>query len=380
MKVALDCIRRAQKEPLHKQLASAIRGAIQEGHYRPGERIEPERLFMHQAHLSYPTVARAFRQLVTEGLVIRKVGCGTFVADPLPNRNRGTRTVGVVYYQRNEFFLPIYTGIQAECNQERCRAIPVFEMGQVGGEDRVLRKLQNHGVSGILVVPSLLERQHRELIRLIVRHVPIVLIDTYLPDTPCDAVVVDNEGAAETMARHLIELGHRRIVFVTHGVQYPYGTSVRDRLAGVRRALRAAGIGDEEDWQVEFGNPVSSAQEVDRRIHRILEDLLGRGPKRRPTAIMCLNDLVALATIRALRERGLRVPQDISVTGFDDLSWAESVDPPLTTVAQPLERIGRKAARLLFERLLFPNRQPVRVEMDFRLVVRRSTAPPPTGK
>ncbi|MBP8131767.1 MAG: GntR family transcriptional regulator, partial [Candidatus Hydrogenedentes bacterium] len=84
MKVALDVVDRRRREPLYLQLAKAITGAIREGHYGPGERIPSEREFMREGRLSYPTVAQAFREVVKAGWVRRKVGSGTFVADPLP--------------------------------------------------------------------------------------------------------------------------------------------------------------------------------------------------------------------------------------------------------------------------------------------------------
>ncbi len=92
---------------------------------------------------------------------------------------------------------------------------------------------------------------------------------------------------------------------------------------------------------------------------------------------MCVTDDIARGVIRRLRRRGLRVPEDVSVTGFDDLAWSADFRPPLTTVAQPLERIGRRAVRLLLERLHNLERPPTRVVLDHRLCIRASTAPPP---
>jgi len=377
MKVALDVVDRRRREPLYLQLAKAITGAIREGHYGPGERIPSEREFMREGRLSYPTVAQAFREVVKAGWVRRKVGSGTFVADPLPERKTATQTIGVVYCKENEFFRPIFCGVEEELREAGYSATPFFEGRQEGGEDRVLRSFGDGGVCGLIAVPSRVDAEHRELIRLVTQHFPVVLMDSYLPDITCDVVATDNEAAMEAMTEYLFGLGHRRIGFITEAVQYPYSTSVRERNAGVKRALRRSGTADPDRWIVPYGPPDLSVSELRRHIEQAVDTLFARSRDRRLTAIMCVTDDIARGVIRRLRRRGLRVPEDVSVTGFDDLAWSADFRPPLTTVAQPLERIGRRAVRLLLERLHNLERPPTRVVLDHRLCIRASTAPPP---
>ncbi len=376
MKVALDIVDRHRREPLYRQLAEAIRGAIREGHYKPGERMPSEREFMRLGGLSYPTVAQAFREMVKAGWVRRKVGSGTFVADLLPEVHAAERTIGVVYYKENDFFRPIFSGVEAELGAAGYQAMPLFEGRQHGGEDRILRQLDADRIGGLIAVPSGVDVEHRELIRVVTRQFPVVLMDSYLPDVPCDAVTTDNEAAMEAMTDYLLRLGHRRIGFITETVQYPYSTSVRERNAGVKRALNDAGIADPDRWIVAYGRPDVSVAELRAGIDRAVDTLFARSRDQRMTAIMCVTDDIARGVVRCLQGRGLCVPKDISVTGFDDLAWSARFRPALTTVVQPLERIGRRAVRLLLDRLENPNRPPTRVVLDYRLILRASTAPP----
>jgi len=376
VKVALEILDRRRKEPLYVQLAQAIGGAIREGHYRPGERLPSQREFMRLGRLSYPTVAQAFREVGEAGWVQRKVGSGTFVSDPLPTSGTTEQTVGVAYCKENDFFRPLFAGVDDELREAGYRAAAFFEGRQEGGEDRILRRFGEGKVCGLIAVPSRVDAEHRELIRLVTQHFPVVLVDSYLPDISCDAVVSDNETAMYAMTEYLIGLGHRRIGFITETVRYPYSTSVRERNAGVKRALHKAGIADADRWIVAYGPPDLSVPELRSHIEQAVDTLLARSRDEQLTAIMCVTDDIARGVVQCLQQRGVGVPGDISVTGFDDLAGSAEFNPPLTTVAQPLERIGRRAVRLLLDSLNNPDRVPTRVVLDCCLVVRASTAPP----
>jgi LacI family transcriptional regulator len=170
-------------------------------------------------------------------------------------------------------------------------------------------------------------------------------------------------GAAEATA-HLLGLGHRRIGVITGP---PDGAATRGRLQGYHAALAAAGImpdpalGMAGDFELSAG--VAGA-------HRLL-DLA-----EPPTAIFCFNDRMALGAQQAARARGLRLPEDLSIVGFDDTLEASAAYPALTTVRQPLAELGRMAVDLLLRLLCQQWFEPVRVELATRLVVRSSTVPP----
>jgi DNA-binding LacI/PurR family transcriptional regulator len=221
---------------------------------------------------------------------------------------------------------------------------------------------------------------HPGLAEIVRRRVPTVIVDQ--PRLPEAAFVgIDDEGAAYASAKHLIELGHRRFAIVTDRlfVEPPLagvrvGTRkdsdylvARLRLAGYRRALEESGV----DWdpiQVAecFPNTPETGREALGRLSAI---------EPRPTAILCITDQLALGAIQGAADIGLRVPEDLSIVGFDDIPTAITADPPLTTVRQPLLDKGRVAAQLAIgDDLSAPVR---RVELTTTLVVRGSTGPAP---
>ncbi len=195
-----------------------------------------------------------------------------------------------------------------------------------------------------------------------------------------DCVTIGNEAAAASAARHLIELGHRRLGIVTwrlHPDGYTGWVSqgrrdsaryevFRLRLEGYRRAAAAAGL------------PAAAVRMWEQPGHSVADGcaaghaLLGLPAGERPTAVLASTDVLALGVLQAARERGLDVPRDLSVTGFDDIEEAGRALPPLTTVHQPLYQQGQDCAR----RLIAPG-TATRLLHPTRLIVRASTAPPP---
>jgi LacI family repressor for deo operon, udp, cdd, tsx, nupC, and nupG len=191
---------------------------------------------------------------------------------------------------------------------------------------------------------------------------PIVNACEYVSGRGITTVHVDNVAAAEDAIRHLVTLGHRDIAFIAGPMESPICID-RDRgydnglqQAGIKRKAALTTIGD---FSVESGI-------------RCVESLLERRVKF--SAVFCSNDEMAMGALRALKTRGLRVPEDISVVGFDDIRFARHTDPPLTTVFQPKEDLGREAMTLLLE-ILRGNDVPARRRiLPTQLVVRGSTA------
>jgi DNA-binding LacI/PurR family transcriptional regulator len=192
---------------------------------------------------------------------------------------------------------------------------------------------------------------------------PIILQGS-LPGINAPSVDVDNRAGARSAVEHLVALGHTRIACITNAPR-AY-TSAEDRLAGYRDALEAAGVAFDDAAIAEGAFDAASGLAA-------MRDILGRGEP--PTAVFVCSDVVAVGALRALREAGLRVPDDVSVAGFDDIALAPFVEPPLTTVRLPARALGVAAGRALVERLA--GRMPVdRHLLATELVVRASTAAP----
>lgn len=206
----------------------------------------------------------------------------------------------------------------------------------------------------------------RELADLVRDDFPIV-IQGRLPDLAVPSVDVDNEAGARGAVEHLLALGHRRIACITNApLAY---TAAADRLAGYRAALTAAGIEPDDRLVAQAAFEPSSGSQA-------MTELLDRAAGAFD-AVFIASDVVAVGAIGALKEAGFRVPQDVSVVGFDDIALAGFVDPPLTTVRVPAHQLGLVAGKALLDRIA---RNPVepRTLLPTELVVRSSTARPPT--
>ncbi|MEP6640252.1 MAG: LacI family DNA-binding transcriptional regulator [Chloroflexota bacterium] len=206
------------------------------------------------------------------------------------------------------------------------------------------RALDRATVDGLVVIG--LPAQHPEVDRLREAGLPMVLVDSVaLPDIP--SISVDDEGGAYQAARHVLELGHRDVLTIAiapHAL-YPPGESHGvgpDRLRGYDRAFRDLGIPFRESWLVSEKATIEGGAAG-------LADAWAQG--LRPTAVIAMSDAIAIGVLAASRSIGLRVPDDLSVVGFDDIDIAAHTNPPLTTVHQPILGKGEAATRLLLAML-----------------------------
>ena len=195
--------------------------------------------------------------------------------------------------------------------------------------------------------------------------IALVAIDRHIVDLPTDSVVVDNEGASYEAVSHLVRLGHRRIAIIGGPSD---ADTARERARGYERALREARIEIDPQLACEGDFRETAGLTVTRRLLDLSEP---------PTAIFAVNNLTTIGVLGALRERGLKLPHEMSVVGFDDIPTGELLDPPLTVVQQPTYRVGARAADLLIRRLREPTAAVKEVVLAAKLVVRGSTAAAP---
>jgi LacI family xylobiose transport system transcriptional regulator len=226
--------------------------------------------------------------------------------------------------------------------------------------DGVLRRRP----AAVVLVFSDLRPEHREKLKL--RGIPFVIVDPSgdpAPDVP--AVGSANWTGGLLATRHLVELGHRRIAAITGPADTLCSLA---RLDGYRSAMNAAGLAIDADW-VRFGDFHPAGGEGSAR------ELLAL--RHRPTAIFAGSDLQAIGVIAAARSLGLRVPEDLSVVGYDDIALARWFSPQLTTVHQPLRRMGEEATRLALRLSGGERPEVLRMDLATHLVVRESTGPAP---
>ena len=228
-------------------------------------------------------------------------------------------------------------------------------------EATYLNELQSYLPAGLLIIPAdgspLRESPSRNG-----RTIPTICIDRRPENWTGDVVRAGNEEGAYAATMHLIDHGHRRIATIT-GPQHL--TSSKERLRGCRRAMREMGLPLPAALIAEGQFDRTSGFEAGLKLLR---------PATRPTAIFAANDLMAMGVLLAIRELGLRCPEDVSVVGFDNLDAAEVLQPPLTTVQQPVHLLGKTAAELLLKRIAGSREAPQEITLGIELIRRSSVA------
>jgi LacI family transcriptional regulator len=230
-------------------------------------------------------------------------------------------------------------------------------------EHAYIEMLLRQQVEGIIIDSS--ARSSRNLIALHENHIPIVLFDRILSDVPCNQVFCDNSQGGFSGMEHLIGLGHRRIGVIA-APSYP--ETLQRRIRGTREALHAFGI-DEDPALLVVGDTQLFDMGYQAGLHLL------RLPDA-PTAIFALTDVTAIGVMHAAAEMNLRIPDDLSIMGYDDLPVASYMVPQLTTIAQPLDDMGATAVEVLLNHMGAPDQEAVKAVLPTRLVVRGSTAPP----
>jgi LacI family transcriptional regulator len=233
---------------------------------------------------------------------------------------------------------------------------------QAAREDRYLQVLEEQRVRGVLVTPVEVSSERLDALRR--RGTPAVLVDRHDSRVNCCSVAVDDIAGGSLAGEHLVSLGHRRIGFFSGPLSL---RQCADRLAGLRKAVAAAGLDPDEVVEV-VEMPALKARigyEAARRLFDKSADI---------TAAFCANDLLALGVLRAAVSTGRRVPADLAILGYDDIEFAADAAVPLSSIRQPTVEIGRNAARLLLEECDHPESHThQQVMFGPELVVREST-------
>jgi LacI family transcriptional regulator len=251
-------------------------------------------------------------------------------------------------------------GAESAARKAGYRVLLCNSEGDLRLEREYIEDLVAHRVEGLLLAPAS-DRSRSSILSLLRGGFPLVLIDRALPDADCDLIVSDNAQGARRLIEHLIAIGHREIAHVSDAEDTSTG---RERLRGYREALEAAGI----PFQLELVIRTT----VDRiGGYRAAQEILARDPL--PTAIFAVNNMTAVGTMEALRERSLSVPKDMGLVCFDDVEHLAVLSPTLTVIDQPAETFGSLGVQLLLERMTGKaNSRPRRIILQTDLIVRQS--------
>ncbi|MBI5928768.1 MAG: LacI family DNA-binding transcriptional regulator [Chloroflexi bacterium] len=262
----------------------------------------------------------------------------------------------------NDYITQIIHGIDDELTKSSYNLILYTTNRHQGKEATYAAAIMNGAADALLLVAPLISDPYLDVLR--EQNFPYVLIDQADQSDQSTAVNTNNQKGAYEATQYLIQLGHRRIGFIAG---LPQLNSAIERLAGYKKALADYGLSFHETY-------VAQGRFTSSYGYTAAKQLLNLATP--PTAIFAANDLSAMAAMEAIREHGLRIPDDISLVGFDDVPQASIGYPKLTTIRQPLHQMGQDGARLILERLANPSVEVRRITLETELIIRDSCAPP----
>lgn len=292
-------------------------------------------------------------------------------ARALALRSGNTKTIGLIIPDiHNPHFWEVVDGVEKEASAAGYHILLSSISPENKNAQDIFNNLSHRRIDGLIMVPSFIyhsQRAQKTLAHLVQRRVPIVAImadhggETY----NIDRVLSDYRDVTLEAMAHLLALGHRRIGFI-FGIAVP--ELGQDRLSAYRESLQTAGLPVDPDLMMECGPTVEDSY---RATYQLLER------SSRPTALLTINDYLAIGALRAARDLGLDVPRDVSVLGYDDVPFADYLIPRLSTASKDGENMGREAFRLLLARLQDPDRPRQEIRLPARLILRESTGPAP---
>ena len=273
-----------------------------------------------------------------------------------------TNTIGLVISSVSDLFVgDVVIGVEAAARRYGYSVFLISSYRDARREEQAVRSLHERRTDGIIVTGSQIDEGHLELRDRTGR--PVVLINC--PSYP-HSISTDNLAGARDAVGHMVQLGHRRIAYIANPGSHQANLA---RAVGYRETLAHSGLALDEGLTVVGDGTLAGGKQTARRLLTLSQP---------PTAIFCFNDVMAIGALSALREAGLRVPADCSVVGFDDLELAAYCCPPLTTVRQNGEQLGRQAVDMLHR--LIRGEGDVRPEvLPATLVVRETTGPVPAA-
>ena len=270
-----------------------------------------------------------------------------------------SRLVGVIFSDiTNPFYIHVLHGVELLFSQQGLSVLIGNANADQDLEASFIRLMQTEGVAGLIIAPT--KEDAPALASTVQDGLPVVVIDRRMNNMDIDTVLVNNFKGARQAVDHLIRLGHQRIGIVSGPLHL---TSGRERYSGYLQAMSDAHLPIDPSL-ARFGDYRQSSG------YDLAHDLLNLPIS--PTALFVANNQMTLGALNAIHEAGRLIPDDVAVVGFDDLSWAISLNPPLTTVAQPTFDIGVHAAQLLLDRIAEPNRPTRTIVLETQLMVRAS--------
>jgi DNA-binding LacI/PurR family transcriptional regulator len=373
------------KRPLYEVIYRHYKKKILEGALEAGSKLPSETELSQEFDVSRITAVRALKELELRNLIYRVKGSGSFVNDKdaiarqkenMPASNLSIISLVMPFEETHSS--EIIMGIEDVAKEQGYFVTTHNTSDDPEKEKSAIEEIIERGSHGIIVYPISTCKNLNLYSSLLIENYPFVVIDKKFHGIDTNLVWTDNKQAFYELTNHLFDQGHKRIAFV--GINVFNVSSELERYNGFCKAHLDRGI-PLMDKHLFSGDDINNIPQdympdetlVVRECNYLFDQLEAFPKEKRPTAIAVVNDSSAASIMSAAKERGLRIPEDYAVTGFDNLPYAEHLPVPLTTVAQPSYQIGREAAKQLFETIKTPDRAVSSITIPSSLIIRKSS-------
>lgn len=369
----------SENKPLYQQILEYLREKITSRQLLPGQQLPTEFELAEQFGVSRITSKRALEELEKEGYIYRKRGHGSFVSPSvIKTANNGIgKVVSIIFpYHSAEGWVMTYIKGAMDYLNPRGYFLSIHCTGGENERD-YLNQLTLDGVGGIIYYPSSTVKNIDILTTLCMNNYPVVTIDKYFDGIPLSHVVSDNFNGEYMLVKHMVELGHRRIAYVCADT-INNKSSLRDRYLGYCKALKDHGLEiDQEIIFLDYYTRMIEFKEESKQkefLREKLKSMIDSGV----TAMLAENDVEAITIYKILTEIDVKIPQQVSLAGFDNIELLKHFELPLTTINQNFYEIGKRAAQLVVKSIEEKSYKYVREIIPVELIKGETTASPST--
>jgi DNA-binding LacI/PurR family transcriptional regulator len=366
--LTLQRIDRSDPTPKYLQIQRILIEAICSGELPPGSKLPSTKEIGALVNVSLITAHKALEALVDAGWLRREVGRGTYVRQDVDLTAGAGRQLSIAividhHANVNDYYhSAILEGLRREARADTHRVDFFFQ------ERLTFQPVGRNGGVGALCIHPALEFQAE--VEHLSRHHPVLVLGGVLPGSTVPFIDCDNYRGSRAAVRHLIELGHRQFLLLSGPTNL---SNARDRAEGATDELASADMAIDPSDCLESQDSVVLDETCRTYVQARLRDAT------RPTAIIAGGFYLALAAMQVVRAAGLSVPRDVSLVGFDDPASAPLLDPPLTTVRQPLEEMAAAAYQSIRQAIVDGNNEIASRKLPTELIVRGSTGPAPAN-
>ncbi|MDG5789806.1 GntR family transcriptional regulator [Evansella sp. AB-P1] len=352
-----------------------IKDWITSGDIKPGEKIYSENELMKMFAVSRHTIRQAIGGLVHEGWLYKEQGSGTFCSHKLsedtpqtlqPLRSMKEKNIGVITTYISDYIFPsIIRGIESYLTAEGYTLTLACTNNDVEKERHCLQTMLNRDIDGLIVEPTKSSNYNPNIpyyLELEQKNIPYLMVNQFYSQIIPPHIIVNDENGGYLATEHIIKLGHEKIIglFKTDDLQ---GIN---RMRGFIRAFRESGLTFFPEMVITY----TTEERYDKLLKRLEKYL---NTDQRQTAIVCYNDELAIQVLNLLRNRGLRVPEDVSIVGNDDSFLAEATEVKLTTITHPKMQMGIDAAKWMVSAVEMKGDRPPSIVYEPKIIIRNST-------